>query len=199
MKIVMKAFRMSIVFLIICGFLYPLVITGLGNVINKKNANGSINDINGKEVGSEILGQEFRERKYFHGRVSSINYNIKDKSEDNNEVASDASNLAPSNKELIKRVDGDIKEFLKNNPSINKDEITAELLTNSSSGLDPHITPKGAQIQIPSVSKYSGLSETELNALVKKHTEKRQFGVLGEERVNVLNLNLDIYKKLSEK
>ncbi|CAM2901492.1 potassium-transporting ATPase subunit KdpC [Hathewaya histolytica] len=199
MKIVMKAFRMSIVFLIICGFLYPLVITGLGNVITKKNANGSIIDINGKEVGSEILGQEFRERKYFHGRVSSINYNIKDKSEDNNEVASGASNLAPSNKELIKRVDGDIKEFLKNNPSINKDEITAELLTNSSSGLDPHITPKGAQIQIPSVSKYSGLSETELNALVKKHTEKRQFGVLGEERVNVLNLNLDIYKKLSEK
>ena len=201
MKIIQKSIGVSIALMILCGLIYPLVMTGISQLILNKQANGSMIVVDGKEVGSELIGQSFTDPKFFRGRVSSVNYNTyteDDMKPDENGkaaysgVGSGSQNLAPSNEALQERVETDIKDFLEAHPGVKKEDIPTDLLTSSGSGLDPNISPKAAEIQIPAVSKASGISETDLQKLVNKYTEGRSLGIFGEPRVNILKVNIEI-------
>lgn len=193
MKIIKKAFFVSITLMILCGVIYPLLMTGISQLIFNKQANGSIIKVDGKEVGSELIGQNFTEPEFFKGRVSAVNYNTYTKaSNDYSGVSSGSQNLAPSSDALKERVEKDINDFLAANPGVKREDIPTDLLTSSGSGLDPDISPASAKIQIPAVSKASGISEDDLKKMVDKYTEGRSFGLFGEPRVNVLKLNLEI-------
>jgi len=208
MKILKKAFLLSIILLVIFGIGYPLLMTGLSQLVFPKQANGSIIDINDQKVGSEVLGQSFSDARYFKGRPSAVNYNTyteadtkpdKDGKTVYSGVSSGSQNLAPSNPALAERIQKDMDEFLKANPSVKKEDIPADLLTASGSGLDPHISPAAAKLQIPSVAKATGISEAELNKIIEASTENRQLGVLGEARVNVLKANIEVFKLINKK
>ncbi len=205
MKTLIRAITVSIALLLICGVIYPLAITGISQVLFPKQSNGSIAYYNGKPVGSELLGQAFTDARFFHGRISAVNYNTyteKDKKPDKDGkvaysgVASGASNLAPSNPALAERVKKDIAEFIKANPGVKENDIPTDLMTGSGSGLDPHISPESAKIQIPAISKATGINISDLNKLVEKYTEGRTLGIFGEARFNVLKANMEIAKAL---
>ncbi len=180
----LKNLRLILVLLLICGVMYPLAMTGISQVIFPAKADGSlIKDEDGNVVGSELIGQSFKDPKYFTGRVSSIEYNAS---------GSGSGNYAPSNEDMIKRTTSDIKAFLEKNPDVQTGDIPADLLTNSGSGLDPHISPLAAKIQVPRIADTRGISEERLESLIEENTEARQYGVLGESRVNVLQLNMEL-------
>jgi K+-transporting ATPase ATPase C chain len=201
MKTFKRAIMLSVVMIVLCGVIYPLAITGIGKVFFSSKANGSIISYNGKEVGSALLGQNFTDPRFFRGRVSYVNYNTYTKADTipdkTGKVAysgasSGSQNLAPSNKALKERVEKDIQEFLNTHPGVKKSDIPTDLLTSSASGLDPDISPKAAEIQIPAVSKATGISEQTLEKIVDECTENKTLGVFGESRVNVLKLNLEV-------
>jgi K+-transporting ATPase ATPase C chain len=173
----------TIVTTILLGIIYPLVVTGLAQVLFHKQANGSLITENGKIVGSALLGQPFTAPGYFWSRPSAAGTAGYDP------TASGGSNLGPTNKALIDRVNASIQQLQATNPG---KPIPVDLVTTSGSGLDPDITPAAADFQVPRVAKERAISEMELRAIVAKHTEGRQFGFLGERRVNVLELNLDL-------
>lgn len=182
------ALRASLVFIVLCGILYPLITTGAAQLLMPEQANGSlIKDSEGKVVGSALIGQNFTDPKYFQGRVSSIEYNG---------AGSGSNNYAPSNLDLMERTKASIEDWKLNNPDVPVGELPIDLITNSGSGLDPHITPQSAKVQIPRISKLTGVSEGELIKLVKEHTESRDLGVFGEPRINVLKLNLALRELL---
>lgn len=208
MKIIKKSILVSIVLMVLCGIIYPLAITGISQLIFNRQANGSMIVVDGKVVGSELIGQKFTEPKFFRGRVSSVNYNTyteEDMKPDKNDkaaysgVGSGSQNLAPSNEVLQERVKKDMEDFLKSNPGVKKEDIPTDLLTSSGSGLDPNISPEAAIIQIPKVSKASGISEIELKKIVDKYTEEKSLGIFGEPRVNILKVNIEIASILNQK
>lgn len=201
MKTLKRSILISVVFLVLCGIIYPLTMTGISQLVLNKKANGSMVVVSGKEVGSELIGQSFTDPRFFHGRVSSVNYNTYTEADTKPDksgkvayggVSSGSQNLAPSNKALADRVQKDIADFLKTHPGVKKEDIPTDLLTSSGSGLDPNISPESAKIQIPAVSKATGISEAELQGIVNKYTEGRTLGVFGEPRVNVLKVNIEI-------
>ncbi|MGB7792289.1 MAG: potassium-transporting ATPase subunit KdpC [Terrimicrobiaceae bacterium] len=170
---------------IITGLLYPLVVTGMAQVLFPHQASGSLILIDGKPVGSSLIGQPFDAPKYFWGRLSATSpfpYNA---------AASSGSNLGPTNDALIKAVQARI-DALKTADPDNPLPLPVDLVTASGSGLDPHISPAAAEYQIRRIARVRGLDETVVRRLVAQHTEGRQFGVLGEPRVNVLTLNLTL-------
>ncbi|WP_136603802.1 potassium-transporting ATPase subunit KdpC [Paenibacillus dokdonensis] len=180
------ALRSSLLFMVICGIAYPLASTGLAQLIFPHQANGSmIKDSTGHTVGSELIGQTFADPSFFQGRISSI---------DNDGAGSGSGNYAPSNPELLKRVKDSIAQWEKENPKVPVSELPVDLITNSGSGLDPHITPASAEVQIPRISALRHIPEEQLKQLVAKSIEGRDLGVFGEERVNVLKLNLELQK-----
>lgn len=182
------ALRASLVFIVLCGMIYPLVTTGAAQLLMPDQANGSLlKDGTGKVVGSELIGQNFKDPKFFQGRVSSI---------ENNGAGSGSNNYAPSNPDLIERTKASIEAWKQNNPDVPVSEVPIDLVTNSGSGLDPHISPKSAEVQIPRIGKLTGISENELQKLVDEHVEGRDLGVFGEPRVNVLKLNLALSELL---
>lgn len=208
MKTLIRAILVSLVLMVICGLAYPLAMTGISQVIFPRKANGSIVEFNGTKVGSELIGQQFGDPRFFHGRISSVNYNTYKKEDIIPDasgktayagVSSGSANLAPSNKALYERVQKDIDDFIKSHPGVKKEDIPADLLTSSGSGLDPHISPAAARIQVTSISKATGIPVSDLEKLIEKHTEGRQFGIFGEPRVNVLKLNLEIANILKQK
>lgn len=201
MKIVKKSILVSITLMILCGLIYPLLMTGISQLILNKQANGSIIVVDGKEVGSELIGQNFTDPRFFRGRISSVNYNTyteaDTKVDENGKaaysgVASGSQNLAPSNEALKERVENDIAAFLDVHPGVKKEDIPTDLLTSSGSGLDPHISPEAAEIQMPAVSRASGISEADLRKVVDKYTESRTLGLFGEPRVNIVKVNTEI-------
>jgi K+-transporting ATPase ATPase C chain len=207
MKILKKSIILSVVLLILCGFIYPLAMTGISQLVFHNKANGSIVVVDGKEVGSQLIGQNFTDPRFFRGRVSSVNYNTyteADTKTDSNGktaysgVSSGSQNLAPSNEALTQRVQKDIDDFIKSHPGVKKEAIPTDLLTSSGSGLDPNISPEAAKIQIDSVSRASGIPVSDLEKIVTKHTEGRALGVFGEPRVNVLLVNLEIVNLLKQ-
>jgi K+-transporting ATPase ATPase C chain len=192
----LREIRPAIVVLValtlITGLVYPLVITGIAGVIFPRQAQGSLIERDGKVVGSELIGQAFTADKYFHGRPSATtapdpNDATKTVAAPYNAANSGGSNLGPSNKALIDRVQGDIDALKKENPSA---PVPSDLVTTSASGLDPHISPGAALFQVPRIAKARNLPEDRIRQLVDENTEGRFLGLLGEPRVNVLLLNL---------
>jgi K+-transporting ATPase ATPase C chain len=168
---------------VLLGIIYPLVVTGLAQMLFPKQANGELITQGGKLVGSHLIGQPFTAPGYFYSRPSAAGAAGYDP------TASGGSNLGPTNKALIDRVSASVKALQPTNPAA---PIPADLVTTSGSGLDPHISPAAAEFQVSRVAHERGMSEQDVRALVQKHTEARQFGLLGEPRVNVLDLNLDL-------
>ncbi|MDO5041811.1 MAG: potassium-transporting ATPase subunit KdpC [Peptoniphilus sp.] len=194
LKRIKTALKISLAMFLICGLLYPLLMTGLAKLIFPSKASGSLLEKDGKVVGSEMVGQDFTNSKLFHPRPSAVFCNTKNDKE-KIEPASGSENLAVSNPRLKARVKKDIDKLLKENPGLRKDEIPDDLLTSSGSGLDPHISVKACQIQVNRIAKNTGISKKELNKLIDKHTERKLFGIFGQEKVNVLKLNLDLVAK----
>jgi len=180
-KHLITAFLMTIATTILLGVVYPLLITALAQVLFKDKANGQLITRNGEAVGSRIIAQPFTSAKYFHPRPSAAGNNGYDAGN------SGGTNFAPTNQKLIDRVQADAKSLHEENPS---PPIPVDLLTTSASGLDPEISPAAAEFQIPRVSRVRGLPETTIRDLVQKYTYQRDLGLLGEARVNVLELNL---------
>lgn len=174
------AFFMLLILTVITGLIYPLVVTGVAQVMFPHQANGNLIMVNGKTYGSELIGQQFSEPKYFWGRLSATNYNG---------AASSGSNYGPLNPALTDRVQARIDALKAADPK-NTLPIPVDLVTASGSGLDPHISVAAALYQVHRVAVARGLSEADVTSLMEKYTEGRQFGFLGEPRVNVLELNL---------
>jgi K+-transporting ATPase ATPase C chain len=179
MKNLVTAVLMTIVTTVLFGLAYPLVITGLAQVIFPENANGQlIRGPDGTVIGSRLIGQPFVSPGYFRSRPSAANYDA---------AASSGSNLGPMNPKLLDRVNADLAKLHAENPG---KPVPVDLITTSGSGLDPQLSPAAAEFQIPRVARERGTSEDELRQIVSAHTEGRQFGFFGEPRVNVLELNL---------
>jgi|SRR5579863_994862 len=181
-KNLVTASLMTVATTILLGIIYPLVVTGLAQVLFHDRANGQLIVVNGKTVGSRIIGQAFSGPAYFHSRPSSAGTGYQ---ADN----SNGSQLGPTNHQLIDRVKADTAALQAENPNA---AVPVDLVTTSASGLDPEITPAAAAFQIPRVAKARGITEDKLGLMVAKHTQGRQFGFLGEPRVNVLELNLEL-------
>lgn len=176
--------RLSAIMIILCGIVYPLASTAIAQVLMPSQANGSLlKNSEGKVIGSELIGQNFTNPALFHSRVSSIDYKAE---------SSGSNNYGPSNPDMLQRTKDSITEWKTNNPEVPINHLPIDLITNSGSGLDPHISPASAQVQIPRISSLTGISKDTLDELVKKHTEGRDLGLFGEERVNVLKLNKDL-------
>jgi potassium-transporting ATPase KdpC subunit len=192
----LREIRPAIVVLValtlITGLAYPLAMTGIAEVLFPRQAQGSLIEQDGKVVGSALIGQVFESDKYFHGRPSATtapdpNDSTKTVPAPYNAANSGGSNLGPSNKALIDRVQGDVDKLKQENPSM---PVPQDLVTTSASGLDPHISPEAALFQVPRVAKARNLPEDRVRQLVADHTEVRFLGLLGEPRINVLLLNL---------
>jgi len=181
-KNLITSLLMTVATTILLGIIYPLVVTGLAQVLFPRKANGQLVQVNGKVVGARIIGQAFSGAGYFHSRPSNAGTGYDAQN-------SNGSQLGPTNHQLIDRVKADTAALHAENPNM---PVPIDLVTSSASGLDPHISPAAAAFQVPRVAKARGISEYELNRLVATHTEGRQFGFLGEPRVNVLELNLDL-------
>lgn len=190
--------KLSFAMFIICGLIYPMMMTGLSQIIFPQQANGSLIKMDGKVVGSELVGQDFTDERLFHCRPSAVNYNTFMQKEGNKQIipSSGSENLASSNPKLEKRINEDIKKFLQENPTIKKEDIPADIITASGSGLDPHISVDAARVQMDRVSKNTHISKTELEKLIKDNTENKLLGIFGEEKVNVLKLNLSIMREI---
>ena len=181
---IMPALRMTIVLTVLTGLVYPGVVTPLAQLIFPHQANGSLITRGGQITGSELIGQNFTRPEYFQGRPSAAG-NGYDAS------ASSGSNLGPTSQKLMDRVKGSVADFRKANPAATG-ELPADSVTASGSGLDPHISPATAVLQVERVAAARGVANDVIQALVDRHTESRDLGVLGEPRVNVLMLNLDL-------
>jgi K+-transporting ATPase ATPase C chain len=179
---------MTIVLVAITGLVYPLAVTGVAQLLFRDKANGSFIEQDGVIVGSKYIGQAFTEDKYFHGRISAAGATA-DNPNGYDPMASSASNLGPTNATLIERVQASIADIAKRE-GVDPSQIPADAVYASASGLDPDISPAYAAIQVARVAKARGMSEDEVRRLVKQNTAGRQFGFLGEPRVNVLKLNL---------
>jgi K+-transporting ATPase ATPase C chain len=176
------------IFTVLTGIAYPLLVTGIAQAAFPSQANGSLIVQNGKAVGSRLIGQTFDDPKYFWGRLSAT-VDANSKALPYNAGASGASNLGPTNPALVDEVKGRLDALAAADPDT-KDPVPVDLVTSSASGLDPDISPAAALYQVHRVAKARGLDEARLRALVESHTQDRTLGVLGEPRVNVVELNL---------
>jgi K+-transporting ATPase ATPase C chain len=191
LKEIRPAIVMVVLLTLITGLVYPLAMTGIAGVIFPYQAQGSLIEKDGKVVGSALIGQVFNDDKYFHGRPSATNApdpkdSTKTVDAPYNATNSMGSNLGPTSKALIDRIKGQVEELKKENASA---PVPMDMVTTSGSGLDPHISPEAAYFQVPRVAKARGLPEGRVRGLVDGQIEGRTFGLLGEPRVNVLNLN----------
>ena len=173
----------TLVTTVLFGIGYPLIVTGFAQVLFPRQANGELIQQGGKLVGSRLIGQPFTAPGYFYSRPSAAGTAGYDP------TSSSGSNLGPTNKALQDRVNASVQQLQPTNPNT---PIPADLVTTSGSGLDPDISPASADFQVPRVAKERGMSAADVRAIVQKHTLGRQFGILGEARVNVLELNLDL-------
>jgi potassium-transporting ATPase KdpC subunit len=179
-KTLMVAIRYTLVTTVLLGIVYPLVVTGLAQLTMRDKANGQLVVRDGQVVGSAIIGQGFATDRYFHSRPSAAGNGW-------DATSSGGSNLAESNKALVTRIDGDVAAWQKKNPG---KPVPVGLVTTSASGLDPDISPEDALYQVPVVAAARHLPEAQVKTLVQSHIQGRQLGVLGEPRVNVLELNM---------
>lgn len=180
MRSFIVALRAAIVLMIICGLAYPLVTTGVAQVLFPKQAKGSLISKDGKIQGSELLSQEFKGSQWFHPRASAAKYNPK---------ASTATNAAVASKEYVKTVADNVNQLKNENKDVGN-TVPADLVTASGSGFDPDLSPDAAKAQVPRIARAKGISQDRLISLINQYTNGRQLGIFGEPRVNVLELNL---------
>jgi K+-transporting ATPase ATPase C chain len=180
----LTSIRFTLIATLLLGLGYPLVVTGVAAVLFPHKAEGSLILKNGQVIGSELLAQSFTSDRYFHPRPSAAGNGY-------DATASGGSNLAQSSQKLVQRIQGDIDKFAAENPG---KPVSIDMVTTSGSGLDPDITPDNAYFQAPRIAKARGLAEDAVRKLIAQDTTDRQFGVLGEPRINVLALNLDLDK-----
>jgi len=181
-KEVLPGLRIMVLMTLLLGVAYPLALTGICQILFPHQANGSLITVGGKVIGSELIGQNFNRPEYFHPRPSAAGNGY-------DAASSAGSNYGPTNQKLIDRVAASVEAFRKENPEFTG-PIPADLLTTSASGLDPHISPDAARAQVARVAKARSLSVNEVNRLITRLMESPEFGLLGEFRVNVLQLNL---------
>jgi K+-transporting ATPase ATPase C chain len=178
----MISIRMTIVTTLLLGIVYPFVVTGLAELLFPRQANGGLITVNGNILGAHLIGQPFSSPGYFRSRPSAAGNGY-------DAGNSGGSNLGPTNKMLVDRMAGDVQKAQAENPNA---LVPMDLVTTSGSGLDPHISPEAADFQVPRIAHERNISEAAVRALIANHTEGRQLGFLGEPRVNVLELNLDL-------
>ena len=179
-KNILPALKLTLVLIVICSLLYPLLIAAIGK-FSPGGGKGETVSLRGKVVGYANIGQRFDQDKYFWSRPSAVAFNA---------AGSGGSNKGPTNPDYLKDVEAHIDSFLVHNPGITRKDIPSELVTYSGSGLDPDISPNGAKIQVARIAKVRHISEESLNVLVSQHIEKPLLGFLGPEKVNVLKLNV---------
>lgn len=189
-QILKKAVILFLIMMLLCGVLYPLVITGIDQLCFKEKANGSIIRVNGVKYGSELLGQQFTDKSHMWGRIMIPD--VSTYRNENGEVLfyAEASNKSPASEEYSKEIKKRVEMIQAANPDADTDEIPVELVTCSGSGLDPHISPAAAEYQIPRIAKENHMTQEEVRELVEKYTDGKLFGILGEKTVNVLKVNL---------
>ena len=201
-----QSLAVTLILLLLCGFVFPVLLSEISALLFPSQSSGSLVYADGQAVGAANVGQDFTEPYFMKRRPSAYNYNTYYEVAQGNKYYNDGSafaglgsgsnNYAPSNPALTERVEADIEEFLEANPDVKREDIPADLMTASGSGLDPHITPESARIQIPALAVASGLSEEELEQIVEDNTNGKLLGIFGEETVNVLGVNLDIAKAM---
>ena len=179
-KNLLISLKLTLVMIVLCAVLYPLLIAGIGKA-TPGGGKGETVSVNGRVVGYEKIGQKFTDDKYFWGRPSAVDYNA---------AGSAGSNKGPSNPDYLQIVKDRIDSFLVHNPGVKKEEIPAEMVTASGSGLDPDISPAGAYIQVKRIAAIRNLPEEKIKALVEEHTQKPLAGKFGPSKVNVLKLNV---------
>lgn len=197
-----QTFGVTLILLFLCGLLFPVLLTGISAAVFPEQAGGSLVYADGRAVGSKYVGQEFTKPYFMKGRPSAYHYNTYYEDAAGNQyyndgspftgVASGSNNYAPSNPALVQRVRTDVEKFLASNPDVKREDIPTDLMTASGSGLDPHISPASAAIQLPAIAEASGLSQETLKQIVEDNTQGKLLGIFGEETVNVLGVNLDI-------
>jgi potassium-transporting ATPase KdpC subunit len=180
LKQIYPAIAMTVVLTVLLGIIYPVVVTGLAQAMFPAKAGGSLIEKDGKVIGSSLIGQPFTGPRYFYSRPSAAGSGY-------DATASGGTNLGPTSQKLMDNVKTAAESLREENPG---SPIPIDMVTASASGLDPHITPAAAEFQIPRIARGRGLSQDEVRRIVREHKEGRQFGILGEPRVNVLELNL---------
>jgi potassium-transporting ATPase KdpC subunit len=185
LKQIYPAIAMTVVLTVLLGIIYPLVVTGLAQVMFPAKAGGSLIEKDGKVIGSSLIGQPFSGPGYFHSRPSAAGGGY-------DATASAGTNLGPTSQKLMDNVKTAAESLREENPG---SPVPIDMVTASASGLDPHITPAAAEFQVPRVARERSLSEEEVRRIVREHAEGRQFGILGEPRVNVLELNLGLDRR----
>lgn len=186
MKEFSRAIKITLVFILILGIIFPVIMTGVSKIAFPNKSKGSLIYSNGKVIGSKLIGQDFTGDKWFNGRPSESKYDG---------TKSGGSNLAMSNPKWKKSVEKNIDNFIKNNPGIKREDIPEDIVTASASGLDPEISVEAANLQVKRVAQASGVTEEQVKILVKENSSGKFLGIFGEKRVNVLNLNLSLLNK----
>ncbi|MGD0023304.1 MAG: potassium-transporting ATPase subunit KdpC [Xanthobacteraceae bacterium] len=195
------AVRVSLVTFALCGFAYPLAVTGLGQLVMPYRANGSVEQsADGRIIGSQLIGQQWSDPQWFHSRPSAtVDLSDPTKAAPYNAANTTASNLGPTSKALQDRLTADRKALEEAQPELAGKPLPADMLTTSASGLDPDITPANASLQVARVAKARGVPPEQIAALVEQHTTPRSLWIFGEPRVNVLELNLASEKAFPKK
>ncbi|MCR8969915.1 K(+)-transporting ATPase subunit C [Facklamia sp. 7083-14-GEN3] len=203
-----QSLGLTLVMMVVCGLVFPLVLSGLSSLIFPHQASGSTVELDGKVVGVQNVGQEFTQDYFLWSRPSAYHYNVYQEDangqaryldgEEFGGLSSGSANYAASNPDLADRVSMDIEKFLKKNPTVSVDEIPTDLMTASGSGLDPHISLKSAMIQVPRIEQASGISANKIEEIIKNHTQQKMLGLFGEETVNVLLVNKDIASNMNK-
>ena len=197
-----QAFLVTVALLVLCGLVFPVLLSGLSALIFPSQAQGTLVMADGVAVGAKNVGQEFTEDYFMWSRPSAYHYNVYVEGADGKKtypdgsafpgIGSGSNNYAPTNPDLTARVEAAIADFLKKNPDVKREDIPTDLLTASGSGLDPQISPASAAIQVPRMAQASGLSEEAIQTIIDEHTSGKLFGVFGEETVNVVEVNIAI-------
>lgn len=189
-SILPKAVVIFLILTIICGFLYTAAITGLAQLLFPKQANGSIITVDGKKYGCELLGQQYTEDKHMWGRIMNIEVSTYKDENGKTLMYAVPSNISPASEEYEKLVAKRVEKLRLANPDMEETAIPVDLVTCSGSGLDPHISPAAAQYQVARLAKENAMDEMQIRKIIDKCTSKKLFGILGEETVNVLKVNL---------